>query len=104
MFGVIHCLAWNTYFPTHIESKLWRASAVIVTAVPGTSLLLVIAIEKALGDKDWGYYCGFFHLLATASAYALARICLLVLALLSLRALPYNAYVMASWTIYIPHI
>ena len=107
ILGAIHCLAWNAHFPTHIESKLWRASAVIVTAAPGSSLLLGIAIVYAFGkwgNKDLGKNCAGLQALVIAIAYALARICLLVLALLSLRALPYDAYVIAPWTIYIPHI
>ena len=107
ILGAIHCLAWNAHFPTHIESKLWRASAVIVTAAPGTSLLLGIAIVHAFGkwgDKDFGKHCAGLQALVIALVYALARISLIVLALLSLRALSYGAYVIAPWTIYIPHI
>ena len=107
ILGAIHCLAWNAHFPTHTESKLWRASAAIVTAVPGTSLLLGIAIVHAFGkwgNKDLGENCAVLQALAIALVYALARICLLVLAFLSLQALPYDAYVVAPWTIYIPHI
>jgi hypothetical protein len=108
IFGAIHCLAWNAHFPTHIESKLWRASAVIVTAAPGTYILLVTATTFA--SDRWGKFhkrddiVFGIQSIVISLVYALARICLLVLALLSLRALPYDAYVIASWTIYIPHI
>ena len=107
MFGAIHCLAWNAHFPTHIESKLWRVSAMIVTAAPSGSFFLTAAMNKAIdkwGNKGFVDALGVLLLLVIALAYALARICLLVLALLSLRALPYDAYVMPPWTIYIPHI
>ena len=107
MFGAIHCLAWNAHFLTHIESKLWRASAAIVTAAPGTLILLWIVNEYTIGklaNADWEATCGVLQGIGIILAYTLARICLLVLALLSLRALPYDAHVMASWTIYIPHI
>ena len=95
MFGAIHCLAWNAHFPTHIESKLWHVSAVIVTAAPSASLFLLIAVGEA-SDKWWGFVdtLDVLLVLVIALAYALAMICLLVLALLSLLSLP----------LYIPHI
>ena len=107
MFGAIHCLAWNAHFPTHIESKLWRVSAVIVTAAPSGTFILSVAMKEATekwGSNDSGDVLAGLQILVMILAYALARICLLVLALLSLRALPYDAYVMAPWTVYIPHI
>ena len=106
-FGAIHCLAWNAHFPTHIEANLWRASAVIVTATPGT--LIPLAIATSYSDewrraRKWKNVSTWTSNLPLGFPYLLARICLLVLALLSLRALPYDAYVVATWTIYIPHI
>jgi hypothetical protein len=133
MFGAIHCLAWNANFPTRIESKLWRVSAVIVTT--GGSTLILTALAGACASVKWevvraiavgeisipaaveeitskgkailiiiaGGIGGLLYG-AICIAYVLARICLLVLALLSLRALPYDAYLTASWTLYIPHI
>ena len=106
IFGAIHCLAWNAHFPTHFESKLWRAAAIIVTALPGMPLLGG-AVDAALGkwaNEDWKETCGILLGSGISLVYVFARICLLVLALCSLRALPYNAYVIPSWTIYIPHI
>jgi len=106
MFGAIHCLAWNAHFPTNIESKLWRASAVIVTAAPPTGFLLGLVVHGAF--KKWKnrdsqpWFWGQSVIIAVF--YALARICLLALALSTLRTLPYNAYLIPSWTRYIPHI
>ena len=106
IFGAAHCLAWNAHFPTHIESKLWRVSAVIVTAGPVAPLLgsAAMSIMTPCLNEDSGEALMSLQLLVIALVYALARICLLVLALLSLRALPHGAYVIAPWTVYIPHI
>ena len=73
----------------------WIA-AVIVTAAPSTSALLGIAVRLAF--CKWGYEkLGIVCAVLQALVIALA-------ALLSLRTLPYDAYVIAPWTIYIPHI
>ena len=80
MFGAIHCLAWNAHFPTHIESKLWRVSAVIVTAAPNTGLLFGMAVDQASGK--WGN---------TASDFWVGSQSVVVITtytLLSLKALP----------------
>ena len=34
IFGAIHCIAWNSKFPSYAESILWRVSATIVTTLP----------------------------------------------------------------------
>ena len=48
--------------------------------------------------------CLLYFILAIVAIYALARISLqVVLSLRALRALPYSAYAMASWSIYVPH-
>jgi hypothetical protein len=32
-FGGLHCLAWNYEFPTPVEARLWRVSAIVTLAV-----------------------------------------------------------------------
>ena len=95
MFGAVHGLAWNTRFPTDIESKLWKASVIVVTAAPGAGILLEIAMKQI-------QYLPFFVPVGL-TIYALGRICLIVLSLLALRDLPYDAYATPSWSIYMPH-
>ncbi|KAJ7130445.1 hypothetical protein C8R44DRAFT_699614, partial [Mycena epipterygia] len=34
VFGVIHCAAWNTNFPSTIEMWMWRACSLIVATIP----------------------------------------------------------------------
>ena len=99
-FGAIHCLAWNAQFLTSIESKLWRTSAVIVTVAPPIILWLYVALN--LGVMGWRLALGLSFLVVVP--HVLARICLLALAFSALRAMPYSAYLIPSWTRYLPHI
>jgi hypothetical protein len=39
VFGGLHCLAWNSHFPTSIELLLWRISSVLMTALPVLSII-----------------------------------------------------------------
>jgi len=109
MFGAVHCLAWHGDFPSDIESHFWRISAVIVTAAPGIGILLGIAAKK-IHDIRWigrHFDLGCWitrQSVLVAAICALARISLLVLAVLALRHLPYNAFVTPSWTTFVPHI
>lgn len=101
LFGAVHCLAWNSPFPTHAERVLWRSCAPIVTGIPAIGVLAF-----ALGLKSKGRVG---EVMITVNillvlVYTLARICLLMLSLASLRALPFKAYENPSWTLYTPHI
>jgi len=108
LFGGIHCLAWNSPFPTDVERILWRVCAPIVTAAPALGVLT--AVGGAITDDLTGTLATtldstFMWLeVIFVLAYSLARICLLVLSLTSLRALPYNAYQNPPWTLFFPHI
>jgi hypothetical protein len=99
-FGAIHCLAWNANFPTAIESTLWRVSAPIVTVAPFVAYVLAMTLDLPIrASKPTSIL-----LYAALMPYVLARISLLAVALSTLRDLPYKAYLMPSWTSYIPHI
>jgi len=98
-FGALHCLAWNSIFPTQLEQTVWRGAALVVTLFPGLGFAAVGLAVSADADEpvkfgDWLLAC----------VYSVARLCLLGLALAALRALPERAYETPSWTVYIPHI
>ena len=100
MFGAIHCMAWNSTFPSGIEHLLWRICAPLVTVLPGVIIgFSVLAVRFDLSDGT----TGFIDLLAMV-AYSFARICLLILALVALRALPFRAYETSTWSAFVPHI
>ena len=91
VFGAVHCAAWNARFPTSLEKIIWRFAAAFVT-VTGGCLNIVINIRHVdVEERDIAFVRG-----STAAAefplivlYCGARLTLLVLALLALRALPY---------------
>ncbi|KAF8346215.1 hypothetical protein F5887DRAFT_126696 [Amanita rubescens] len=112
-FGTVHLPAWNAQFPTHIESQLWRASAMVVTTAPGAGILLGYMTRLLLNlifRRSQRSILRLNEIWITSQSivmihvYALARMCLLALALSTLRALPYDAYVTPSWTVIMPHM
>ena len=105
LFGAIHCLAWHSPFPTRTETILWRTSALIVASGSGTLALTFIAL--AIVEKSSGRLMGkvYFRLAIPISIISsCARVALLLIAFLALRALPEKAYVTPPWTVYMPHV
>lgn len=99
-FGALHCLAWNSPFPTSEEQLAWRICSATTTAVPASLLLLMLAI---LSDSDAFASVAIFSGLLLTAAYVIGRITIIVLAFISLRALPADALRTVSWNDYIPH-
>ncbi|KAK7002313.1 hypothetical protein R3P38DRAFT_3215468 [Favolaschia claudopus] len=118
VFGVIHCIAWNTKFPSTAEKWMWRASAVIVTGLPVAWLVtiarIVIVLEGDDDDTPEGENDTPSNLLFTALAYlaffssillyVMARVFLLVLPFAALRSLEPAVFIDISWVKYIPHL
>jgi len=102
LFGTIHCLAWNSIFPTPVEHLLWRVSALVVTTFPGLGFAIYAVGDQEAKGMMKGLLKGAAWFLA--AVYCLGRVCLLALALATLRALPKKASEVPSWTVYIPHI
>lgn len=103
IFGAIHCLAWNSPFPTDAERSVWRVCALIVTIAPVFIIVIASIIDAVKGR---GFLEGFSVSLGLVFIllYCSARICLLILALIALRDLPYTTYEIPSWLIYVPHV
>ena len=91
-FGAIHCLAWNSQFPSAQEKLAWRVCAAASTALPAL----------------WGLgaMCGvsFLFVILITGPYVVARIAIIVLAFTSLRAVPPNAFNTIDWLKYLPHL
>ncbi|KDR73289.1 hypothetical protein GALMADRAFT_72820 [Galerina marginata CBS 339.88] len=109
LFGAIHCAGWNFPFPTYIESIIWRVSSafltgVAVVVVPG----IFVAQRFRPGESTSLVHFIFVGMTSLVHAmlplYALARLALLVGALISLRDLPPAALAEVEWTLSIPHI
>ncbi|TFK70471.1 hypothetical protein BDN72DRAFT_766343 [Pluteus cervinus] len=101
IFAGIHCIAWNSHFPTHVELLFWRSSSLVLLVIPflvgnfwnwGTvAIAIMIPIRWVL------YVLG-------PILYILARVSLIVQALLSLRDLRPDVFQNVAWTSYIPHL
>jgi hypothetical protein len=110
VFGAIHCIAWSFHFATEQERWAWRMSAILVSGLPIsiTALSFLPAVSVKPGNKTtWINVCHHF-LWGIGSAhicfYIIARLVLLVLPFVALRALPPGAYVQIDWISFLPHI
>jgi hypothetical protein len=100
IFGGIHIIAWKFVFPTQVEQIMWRASAIVVTAAPIASVIVVamfagVLTAVAAARVAWD---------AIIMIYIVARLILLTISFSSLRALPPGAFVAVNWTTFIPHV
>jgi len=111
-FGAIHCIAWSFHFATFQERWLWRISAVLVSGLPISFILsrfLFIKFDRKPEENKptWMLLCDHFLILYSSVmtfVYITARIILLVLPFVALRALPPGAYVQVNWVSFLPHI
>ena len=101
-FGAIHCLAWNTHFPTSEERLAWRIFSVVTTFLP--TVLGPILYYGDIGDRDGKeeFLQRVFFLLILV-LHVIGRITIIVLAFIALRALPADAYQTINWNEYLPH-
>lgn len=110
VFGAIHCLAWNFDFPSHTEENVWRISSVVMISVNiylavGVSALIklrdcVVISPTFIAEED---ALIFISIIFSSIIHAIARIVLIVLAIISLRDLPPSALEAIGWSDLIPH-
>ena len=100
-FGAIHCLAWNSPFPTLAERLAWRICSVATIALP--SLICVYDVLRLTQGIDMSK--GMSNCLDAfiITCYSIGRITIIVLSLMALRALPADAFQTVNWNNYIPH-
>ncbi|KAJ7059227.1 hypothetical protein C8F01DRAFT_275394 [Mycena amicta] len=102
-FGAIHCAAWHSDLPSGQEMWLWRVSAILLTAVPMILLfLMLLRYYFQVGLLNGPQYLYIFFIWSLI--YLVVRVILLVLPIISLRALPPAAFVDIDWSVYIPHL
>ena len=116
IFGSIHCVAWNFDFPSQVEQIMWRIASLTLV---GVCLSIVVGVQirnwsqthwnAAEGGSLTQSLWGLLYLRRNISfiptiIYPIARLTLLILALLSLRHLPDSALRTVTWTKFIPHI
>jgi hypothetical protein len=115
-YGGVHIAAWNDYFPSTVEAWMWRSSSIYITASGFLWLMinLLAQLSKPL-DAYWdrvlalqAHWTSYLILgslcFVCGTAYAFARIFLVVEAFISIRQLPVAAYGTPDWTQIIPHL
>ena len=100
-FGAIHCLAWNSPFPTLAERLAWRICSLATTALP----ILIYAIQLLYPTLEIYMSMRMYNCLGTflITCYSIGRVTIIVLSLMALRALPADAFQTVNWNNYIPH-
>ena len=106
VFGAIHCLAWDAPFPTSQEALAWRICAVATTSLPlvESAVILLSTSDVVSGSKFDGSTLEGYLLVTPMVLYTIARITLVILAFMSLRALPADAFQTIAWTNYVPNL
>ncbi|KAF9008028.1 hypothetical protein BDQ17DRAFT_1407260 [Cyathus striatus] len=118
VLGLVHCIAWNSDFPSMAEKTLWRTSSILTATVPlfdaviGSFLTMCYdLIDSVYKDEGWRHVRLKIAGAVTAGVvmiglflYVVARLYLLLEAFLSLRALPPSAFENVEWTNFFPHI
>ena len=107
VFGGIHCVAWAFRFPTLQEKLAWRISAASVTVVPIVIFLIVLVVPILVPSQNWQHLVVAAFALMTYALfplYVIARIALVVLPLIALRALDPPALDDIQWITFLPHI
>ncbi|OCL07626.1 hypothetical protein AOQ84DRAFT_408530 [Glonium stellatum] len=119
-FG-IHLIGWRSVFPTMLERYLWRISSLVLlgllclylfciplgvaTARPFSKAILgkelSTPLEVAENLPKWAQRV--IHI-PIVGFYVLARLYILLEGLVSLRALPLDAYTDISWSNFLPHL
>jgi len=114
IFGGLHCIGWPFDYSGHLEQTLWRATSLAITVIP----LIVAPIDLLLATRLHGRDIKSCKILERTVLLALdlimtillfiyvpARLCLIALALASLRTYQLStANIAIDWTKYVPHL
>ncbi|ESK86861.1 hypothetical protein Moror_3449 [Moniliophthora roreri MCA 2997] len=115
-FGALHCIAWFFNFPTKTEQLQWRITSLSVTFLPlvlGFFHAYLDGVELGIIGRCLGWFkqqVGGSNIISLslcfvlALAYIVARIFLIVIALMALRKPDPTALHAIQWTNFIPHI
>lgn len=116
-FGAVYCLAWNSTYPTPKERLAWRVCCVVTTSLPPIGILVTSLLnrftkhmnESSESDslkfnRDVVVTIGELSFLLLLAFYITARVTLVVLALMALRALPADVFQTTGWNNVIPHV
>ena len=99
LFGAIHSVAWYSEFPTAMERSFWIIYSIFILVIPLILFSIHVVAFRMKIEETSSILMGCFSM-----NYTISRIFLLLLSLISLRALPPGAYVDFDWASVIPHI
>lgn len=103
VFGGIHCLAWNSPYPTTAEKVTWRVCSSATAVLPVVSVMMYGLLDR-FTNIPLSTHVNYYWRDITVLLYFLGRLGIITLALTSLRSLPADAYATVSWSNYFPHI
>jgi len=123
IFGALHCIGWNFYFPSPVEQRLWRIGSLAITLLPTIHfpLIALVFIERFIKKRygvlisdvivfmqggSMALFSAFYLLVLLASVvtYVLARLLLLTLAIILLKKQPESAFYAIDWANSWPHV
>ncbi|KAL1880825.1 hypothetical protein Plec18167_003360 [Paecilomyces lecythidis] len=109
LFGGIHCLSWNSHFPTSTERVLWHISCLLLTIGPlvggiCNSLMNWIRSRLHRGGKTraTGYIANLLSLVLMLP-YFLTRLYLTIEVLRCLAYEPPEVFLATNWPDWLPH-
>ncbi|KAJ9365284.1 hypothetical protein C8Q69DRAFT_441930 [Paecilomyces variotii] len=108
LFGGLHCLSWNSHFPTSAERILWRVCCLIVTAGPTmiglvwNGLAALLRLLPRMASK-WRHVAISVFAHICALMYLAARVYLTVEMLRALAFSPPDTFLQVDWSRYLPH-
>lgn len=119
LFGGVHCLAWNFYFPSQVEATVWRICSVVITSLPLLSIMpfnLLMRLNpdeispeqnvRVEQERKWGWVLrrilGSILVFGFVVPYVLARLFLLFETFRTLFSLPSDVFV-ETWSGSYPH-
>ncbi|KAJ7815204.1 hypothetical protein B0H13DRAFT_1664196 [Mycena leptocephala] len=104
VFGAIHYVAWNAYFPSTTEMWMWRSSTLLASAIPWVwGCLLVswgVMDEDSIAERVLKAIARF-TVVAGIPIYILSRLFLLIISFTALHNLPPSIF---DWSVDIPHL
>ena len=114
VYGGIHLATWNFHFASKTEHLLWKIACIdIMGTIPAGALYyLGVSLFTLLGSKGdidnenriSGVFQCWAFFLPLSTAYALARLYIVVESFISLRHVPIGSYAAVPWVQDIPHV
>ncbi|KAF8171311.1 hypothetical protein BJ912DRAFT_911624 [Pholiota molesta] len=100
LFGIVHLIpSWFLDYSSRQEMWLWRASAIVVTALP-----IFVSVMTRLATQIDDFQIFFLFMFIAVPFYVCSRIALLTIPLISLHSLTPTALQTVDWTTFIPHL